>query len=394
MSSSAERLSILLVEDDVENLQLLLDSLPKELRGCHLFYDPYSSFDRAVEKLKWQRFDMVVTDIYHNRVDGQKKAGEEDARARDIVSEVRSRRFCPVVAYTDGSFPESLDKQKGPFLKLADKSKGNEEIIAAMEAILKTQIPQIARKIHDEIDHVVGPCYLWGFLENQWENLEKEFQDQPNIIERLIRRRAAIQMEALDPAGSVIQEIENITGPEYYIMPPISDSFRLGHILRKKENGSIYVVLTPHCHLTIQEGQNAPRADHILLVAAFPFHEVIEFAYTKKTKEGTCVFKCPWSGSQNKIPDKIRRHIKSPPDMGSPAGRYWFLPSFLNIPALYCDFMRIQSVSYETIISEFEPLAVLDSPFAEAFQSCFTSFYSSVGLPNLDPVQFRHLVET
>ena len=39
-------------------------------------------------------------------------------------------------------------------------------------------------------------------------------------------------------------------------------------------------------------------------------------------------------------------------------------------------------------LDEWVPFAVLDTPFAEALQSCFVGFYSAVGLPMLDPGRF------
>jgi hypothetical protein len=102
----------------------------------------------------------------------------------------------------------------------------------------------------------------------------------------------------------------------------------------------------------------------------------------------------PCTGStEEKILGQLRRRIQSPAGMGSPAGRYWFLPGFLDIPDLYCDFLQLESIPYERLLKEFEAIAVLDTPFAEALQSCFTRFYSAVGLPSLKPERYRNFVE-
>ena len=88
----------------------------------------------------------------------------------------------------------------------------------------------------------------------------------------------------------------------------------------------------------------------------------------------------------------LARKTQSPADLGQPNGRYWFLPKFLNMPDLYCDFLQIESLPFDTIESEYKRFAVLDTPFAEALQSCFTRFYSAVGLPGLQIDKFQHLI--
>ena len=95
-----------------------------------------------------------------------------------------------------------------------------------------------------------------------------------------------------------------------------------------------------------------------------------------------------------RLAEKVRRRINSPADlMGSPDGRYWFLPGFLDIPDLYCDLLQLESVPFASLRDDHDRLAVLDTPFAEALQSCFTRFYSSVGLPSLNPARFGHLAK-
>ena len=372
MIDGSQKLNVLLVEDDKENLDLLMESLPETVSGHNIEWEPCSDFEEAVRRVRLRRYDLVVTDIYRDE-EGHEK---EDEGALDIVEIIRKTRFCTIVVFTDGPFPQ--DTPVGPFVRFADKSTGNEDILDKMEELIATGIPVIAKKLHDELDRT-GKSYLWEFLEGNWDSLQDNLS-APDILERLVRRRASIQIGRLDPGASLPTEVERVEGMEFYIFPPVSgEEIRLGQILQHKNEKDYRVVLTPHCHLTVQQGQNRPKAEYVLVARTVPARDILE--------------QYPPEGRTNdRKLRSLARKTQSPADLGQPNGRYWFLPKFLNMPDLYCDFLQIESLPFDTIDSEYERFAVLDTPFAEALQSCFTRFYSAVGLPGLQIDKFQHLI--
>lgn len=286
---------------------------------------------------------------------------------------------------TDGSKPEKFPDS--PFIGFADKSDPT-SIEDGLQRLLETGIPQLARRVHDEIDKDAGQ-YLWSFIEQNWDDL---INRDALLLERLIRRRASILISRITSNGTTIDEIEDVEGLEYYIYPPISgNSLRLGEIMRKSDTPDEFVViLTPHCHLTIQSNATEPRAEYVLTLR------------TRKADELMAAVPIEAKKATKKL-DEIRRRIQGPsqfngkPNDGftktfKPDGRYYFLPGFLEIPDLYCDFLQVNSISYEELQSSYESIAVLDTPFAEALQGSFTAFYSAVGTPNLNPERFNHLL--
>jgi hypothetical protein len=292
------------------------------------------------------------------------------------VSEIRSRRFCPILAINSGPKPDEMVTSAS--LAFSDKTKP-EDVNKALTSLLQSGIPSIARRLHDDLDRSTG-SYLWGFLEKRWPELQESGITEHDVLERLIRRRASIQLSKLDPLSSTPSEVASVEGLEFYIQPPVSgNEIRLGELLRAKTDGQFRVVLTPHCHLAIQPKKDSPKADYVLTIKTLSAGETL--------KTNPCTSK-----NEDKLIEELRRRIQSPADMGSPAGRYWFLPGFLEIPDLYCDFLQLQSLPYAQMLKEYDPVAVLDTPFAEALQSCFTRFYSAVGLPSLQPTRFRHLI--
>lgn len=388
MTGSALTLNILLVEDDQENLELLEKTLPSTVAEYSIQWEPCSDFEEAVRRVETRRYDVIVTDIYRDREGRQKGTDPEDEKAIDIIRSIKDRRFCPIVAFTSGSKPQTFEL--GPFVKFADKTKGNDEIIARLEELLTTGIPAIARKLHDELDRVSG-SYLWEFLENNWDRLLEAGFSDPAVLERLVRRRAALQIGRLDPVADAPTEVESVEGVEYYIYPSVAgDELRLGEILRHKNDNTFRVVLTPHCHLVVHSEGTTPKADHVTTVKAFPAEEIILKSHTDA--EGNVGDL--WPKSAKKKLDMLRRRVQSPAgELGSPKDRYYYLPNFLDIPAMYCDLLQLESLPYETLEKEYECIAVLDTPFAEALQSCFTRFYSAVGVPELKLESQRHLME-
>lgn len=370
MSDKLLPLFVLLVDDEADVLEQLMATLPTELEGYQLVWDKCGSFEEALSRLESRRYDIVVTDLAFK----SSKEEEPDFRGLKTINEIRGRRFCPVVAYSSRSKPDELTEDV--FVRFADKARGNDDIIAKLTEVLQSGVPAIARRLHDELDGIGGQ-YLWDFLAKRWVDLKKTGIVEGKILERLIRRRAATQLARLEKG----LEIAEIAPAEFYLFPKISGGeYRLGEIVKSRTSDDYRVILTPHCHLAIQKGHEVPRADFVLTLRTIKAGEQISPTFkdkkwdlVKKTKE-------------------MRRLIDYPPDFGTPSGRYWFLPRFLEMPDLYCDFMRVESVAFDTLEKDFEAFAVLDTPFAEALQSRFAQFYSSVGTANLRAEDFFHLI--
>jgi len=255
----------------------------------------------------------------------------------------------------------------------------------AIRRMLTTGVPQLARDLHDELDRNAG-SYLWEFLELNWEKLEQGGHVNEDILRRLIRRRAALQLAEKDFTEAGAQPVSDVNGPEFYVYPPIHVSqFSLGQVIRKKaDHSDIRVVLTPHCYLTVQHGQSAPRA---------------EFVITVKTVQAKGLLGTKLDAARG-VPDPTRdkklRTWATPPsgqEVGKPEGRYWYLPHFLDIPHLYCDFLQVASIQFASLRDDFDSLAVLSSPYAESLQACYGAFHGSVGIPRVRPASIVGLLD-
>ena len=252
-------LNVLLVDDDLESLRLLKESLPEEVSGAEIRWEECGTFEDAFQLIEDRRYDVVVSDIYRDRTSLHKDLVTGDPQGRTVLDEIRARRFCPVLLFTDGTFPERLTE--GPFVKLADKSMGNGQIVEKLEELISTGIPELAHRLHDELDSASG-SYLWTFLDDNWASLESGGLTASAVLDRLIHRRAAVQFGRLHETANGVEERPTVEGAEFYLRPRIAQELRLGQIVER--DGEYRVILTPHCHLAVQSGQSVPRADYVL----------------------------------------------------------------------------------------------------------------------------------
>lgn len=368
-------LSILLVEDDAETLEQFREGLPREVEGELVNWTFCGRFDDALQLVALGRFDLIATDIYRDR-EGVAKENltDRDQEARAILEELRGRRFTPVVVFSDSALPPGIDV--GPFVVFADKTAGNAPLLAAIGTLIKSGVPAATRNLHAAID-TIGGEYLWGFLKDRWTDLRSSALDDPAEIERIMRRRIATAFGRTDP-GNEATERSEVDALDFYIYPRISTrELRLGDVAVRRSDGRVAVVLTPHCHLAIQGGSESPRVDTALITWSRPASELLLPSEVKARGA--------------KRDPEIRRKLQSPADLGTPNGRYWFLPPFLDIPAGYCDLIDIGTVAINDLTNPelFGLVGTLDAPFAEALQSCFLRLYAAVGLPTLrlDPLR-------
>ncbi|MBK8476279.1 MAG: hypothetical protein IPL39_08150 [Opitutaceae bacterium] len=252
--------------------------------------------------------------------------------------------------------------------------------------MLATGIPQLARSLHDELDRTAGG-FLWEFLEKNWVRLWPDGVADAKVVERLVRRRAALQLAEIGGSAEGVEPISSVAGLEYYTYPPLhSRGFKLGHIIQRKQLAAdIRVVLTPHCHLTIQQAQTEPRAKYVLTIKTSDAKSLIGDTKRADAKSSDILKR-----------EKKLRGWATPPsgqDVGFPEGRFWFLPAFLDIPHCYCDFQQLETIPYADIASGFTSIASLTPPFAESLQSCFLAYYSGVGIPNIKPESITSLLD-
>lgn len=372
-------LSVLLVEDNPDEMKQFLRDIPGVFKAKEIdaHIDAKFSFEDAFAAVQsiHSRYDLIISDTYR----GDPRTSH-DASVIWMIDEYRKGKFAPIVVFSNGTKPAGLETSA--FVNWADKTPAG-DIERAINETLEIGIPQIARNLHDDIDKSAGN-FLWKFLVENWVKLKADTGVQREQLERIVRRRAALKISDIAPGSDAFRVISSRYGLEYYIYPPFEQKhYNLGDIIRSKTSADdIRVVLTPHCHLYIDEQREQPKVDFVLTVKTVPAQKVL----------GDDLENSRLLADPAKI-KKLKQWARSPADIPKqkPKGRHWYLPKFLEIPHLFCDLLRIESVAYGVLVSDFDKLATLTPPYAEALQECFSSFYGSVGIPDIDPKSIRDL---
>jgi hypothetical protein len=359
-------LSVLLVEDDPADLKQFQRDFPDYFlkRDITVHLDSKSDFDAAFAAIRnpHSRYDLVISDTYKG------DHANRNAAVLGMVAEYRQGRFAPLIVCSSAPQPHSLNPSA--FVTWADKSQPG-DIERAILATLDRGIPQIARALRNEIDNAAG-TFLWKFLEANWARLVGNIDRAQ--LERIIRRRTALMISDLIPGTDPVAPLESRHGLEYYVYPCFEqDYFSLGDIIQDKKTGEFRVILTPHCLLTTKPARPVPKAELVLTIRTTLAQAIIGKAKLDSARIEN-------NDAQLKRLGKWARN-----DVGAiPEGRYWYLPQFLEIPHLYCDFLRLETVEQTRLKAEFQRVATLTPPYAEALQECFAGFYGSVGIPDID----------
>lgn len=360
-------LNAMFVDDDKEIIEQCRQLVPESIGEYPVRWTMFDSFEEAVKMMDEKKYDIVVTDVYKGRaLSGKLNVNEVDNRAASVVERAKELGFSFIVMYSDGACPTDIGLS--PSLQFVDKALPSPPFPQSIAAVLgdmlekRGAILQVMTRLRRELESDAAG-YIWGFLEANWDALSADADFATSGLERLIRRRASIQINELIGAQGMTRR-PNADAYDYYVMPVLPGDLRLGTLLSKKnKEGALeyFIVLTPHCHMA-RQGEKPPRADTILLAECIPSKALT----SKGLRE--------LEGKKTRIPAS---------SVGTPDGRYCFLPEFCGVPDLYIDLMRLTSVALQVVESDYERMALVDSPFAEAVQSSMARFYANVGHRNL-----------
>jgi CheY-like chemotaxis protein len=366
--------NILLVEDDPQMRTDVLELLDGEVvAGREVSINTYDDFDSALQQIAERRADLIILDVF--RGDALQGA---DAVGLRVLEAIRGSGFVSVVLYT--AHPEKVDQERSSFVRLVGKDvNGLRELKAEIESLFETRVPQSFRAVVEHLDTTLRE-YMWGFVANNWQQLEG-LSGSPEFLRVLVRRLAA----TLTTAG-IDQLTEKVFGSngvgdiaqgkahpaEYYIMPPLdATQVRMGDIRIRQTDGEVeyLIVLWPTCDMVEGGGRNA-KTDRVLCIQAEPAKQAPELRGVIDPEEP--------SNNARKLAVAFLKNNRS-----GNSDRYHYLPGLCNLPDLLLDFQKVVVLQFAECRG-LQCETSIASPFSESISSRFLHYIGRIGTPDID----------
>ena len=180
-------------------------------------------------------------------------------------------------------------------------------------------------------------------------------QADPERTERALLRYAL---------GHLVADLDGDETPSYpeevYLAPPLDSALTTGSLVKRRDDGTCHVVMTPACDLVLRDGR--PNVDSIILAEVVAEETVYESLNANAGR---------------------RRSLKRNNDKYC----YHWLPNSKVADGGYLDFRRLLTVPLDRFGNEYEHLDARIAPgFIKDIVSRFSTFYARQGQPAIEEV--------
>jgi hypothetical protein len=216
---------------------------------------------------------------------------------------------------------------------------------------------------------------MWDFVEHHWKDFGSTHEKVD--IAYLLARYLALSLrgpmirEFLRQAGvgGAVPSHERVVHPmEVYVRPLVGEVRLAGDILRCTVEGKeeFWIILTPSCDF------EHDKADYVMLAQCDLLVDQPEYARWRGGPPNL------YAGSSTELESLLGDNRQR-----GQRDRFKFLPGTFFLPDLVVDLQRLKAVPKDDL-GNYEPVASLDSPFAESLLSRFAKYFGRLGTPDID----------
>lgn len=355
-----QELRVLYIEDDRENREELEEALSGEtINNFIITLECDESFDHAAKTVQDQNYHLVIIDLMK---------GKDNNMGSEIYNQIRSVFFTPIIFYAAKT--AEVESLKSQVVGVASKIDGVEALKAEIDRLTKHGLPLLKEKVHQFIEQEFKH-YFWDTIQNQ-NSIFKAGEEDFSLGYLLLRNFAdSLSKENIkEILHDDFISMDKVHPMEFYIYPvQNSRPHECGEIIREKESGELFVILTPSCDFIerfnkqgVSEGANAKRVALAHATLLTNTQEYLAFSKNQNTENR----------------DKLKRLIEA-----RRGDRFFFLPQTPFIDNLVLDFQDTITVKIFEL-DNFARIAKLDSPFAQALLSGYIRYYDRIGFPDID----------
>lgn len=341
-------MKLILVEDDESCIDDFSSTVKRYVREnkIEINYEVASTVEAAEEILD-SSFDGAIIDLkLHDDVDGGNK----------VISGIQNNYRIPIVVLT--GTPSHLNEEESALLKLYLRDGGYDPVLEFLRGIFQTGLTQILGG-RGLFENALNSLF-WNHIPKNIEHYIESNSDSSLTQVQLLRHTISHVNELLE------HSIGGDSNPaETYIYPSIRNKASEGAIIKNKESGRCFIVLTPACDISNN------KADFLQIVSIREVYTMPEVTEILGAGEEL----------SNKKKDRLKSRINTL--VRNKTGRYHYLPKFGPIISeSVADFQNIQSISLDCFRDDFELLGNISGSFYKDLVDRFSSNYSRQGSPD------------
>ncbi|CDG51274.1 response regulator [Halomonas sp. QX-2] len=359
---------VLSVDDNSEMHEDLSRILSTRMDDDEFEFIFETSFSAGLKLIQESKFDFVFLDVHEDLSDPDPMDNleEEDQRGEQLLVALKETIFVPVIFYT--GYPSKVEHLKSHVVKVVEKGSPPQDIRDAVKSILETRLPHLTRYIEDK-----SRAYIW-------ENLEKSLNETTtgkieSDIALLVARNLAKNLSQNSIKELLGCDTSRINPLEMYLFPPEKGGCNPADIICRKDDNTLWMVLTPACDFVQENAENVllarvtPLTEHELYInwenELKMYHEIPEAQRGKSSK-------VPVNQARSKVKDIVNNKHKA---------RYRFLAGTFFIDDCIVDF---QNLLHMPMVEEdgYRPICSLDNPYREEFLQIFSNYYGRIGTPD------------
>jgi ActR/RegA family two-component response regulator len=350
-------MNLLIVEDDKDQLLLyndIIDSFSKK-NEFDIKSTCFDTIEDGMNAIRQPNFDAAIIDLKLSS-DSTKLEG------MDLVNAINKKLRIPIYIVS-GSISQ-IEIQENYLLKKRLRTDDFKTIIAEIKEIYDTGITSLLKQ-DGFVDQMLTKIF--------WEHLSDSLNDLKGIDTHkiLIRYISSHIQEFLEMDSE--GDLEDLHPAEFYIYPPIKKYLSTGDIIKNKQNGSFFLLLTPACDILLRKVESDPlkktrNAEKALLIDLILWNSIEGFNTLMET-----------TGKNNTKREKLNILTTNKKE------RYHFLPPYKIIKGYFADFQSQTSYNFNEIdnLEKFERIATITQPFLKDIIARFSQYYSRQGQPDL-----------
>jgi CheY-like chemotaxis protein len=327
--------NLLLVEDNDAEIKTFQDTLERynAQKQREIVPTIAKNLRDSLIELK-NSFDGAIVDI---------KLGQDEDAGNGVLKEILANFRIPVVVYT--AIPANVPEEYNDFVKVIPRATELYDVpLDFLYAIYDTGLTRIMGG-RGEIEIAMDKVFWKNILPqlNTWITYRSKGKNTEKALLRYIMNHI---VEHVD------QDAEKYFPEEMYISPVISASIKTGCIVKKPNEATYYIVLSPACDLALHNGNF--KTERIMVCQI----DLLE-GYSKDQMTNLQL---------NKL--VLYKH---------------YLPKINQFPGGCINFRKIETFEPIEFNQKFEkPIAQISNAFLKNIISRLSTFYSRQGQPDFD----------